>query len=226
MEKFIALLKSTDLFKNLSEEELRNLFDSNYKIKEYEKNSIIYLQNEKCESLDVILEGTVTVQKIDYDGKVLTINDFITGDVLGENLLFSVNNNYPMTIIAKNDTILLHIKKDLVLNLCQTNKYFLLNFLQSLSNKTLILTDKIKSLSLKTIRQCIVEFLLFEYYSQDNTKIILSMSKKDLAEKIGVQRSSLSRELNKMRKEGLIDFTSKYININNIEILKKFHIEN
>lgn len=226
MEKFISLLKSTDLFKNLSEDELRNLFDSNYKIKEYEKNSIIYLQNEKCESLDVILEGTVTIQKIDYDGKVLTIKNFITGDVLGENLLFSVNNNYPMTIIAKDDTILLHIKKDIVLNLCQTNKYFLLNFLQSLSNKTLILTDKIKSLSLKTIRQCIVEFLIFEYYSQDNTKIKLSMSKKDLAEKIGVQRSSLSRELNKMRKEGLIDFTSKYITINNIEILKKLHIEN
>jgi len=51
------------------------------------------------------------------------------------------------------------------------------------------------------------------------------MSKKALAEKIGIQRSSLSRELNKMRKDGLIDFNSKYITINDVELLKKLHMD-
>lgn len=226
MKSFIKLLKNSELFKCLSDVELENIFNEHYyKIKNYEKKAIIYLQNEKCESLDIILSGAVTIQKIDQDGKILTINDFISSDVLGENLLFSVNSNYPMTVTAKSNCTLLHVKKEIILKLCQSNECFLICFLQSLSNKTLILSNKIKSLTMKTIRQCITDFLLFEYFSQGNSKIKLNMSKKDLAEKLGVQRSSLSRELNKMRNDGLIEFDANYITINNLDLLKQSQLD-
>lgn len=227
MNNSINFLINTDLFKCFSFHELEKLFNKDYyKIKKYTKNSVIYFQNEKCESLDVILDGVITIQKIDSEGDILTISDFMSGNVLGENLLFSRNNTYPMTIITKSDTTILHIKKDMILNLCQNNVCFLNSLLQSLSDKTLILSDKIKSLTLKTIRQCIIEFLLFEYNSQKSTKIKLNMSKKELAEKIGVQRSSLSRELNKMRNDGLIEYDTKYIDINDIDLLRELHIDN
>lgn len=223
---YIKLVKSTDLFKCLSENELKDILTSNnYNIKKYNKNSIIYIQNEKCKSLDIILEGTISIQKINSEGNVLTINDFISGDVVGENLLFSVDSKYPMTVFAKSNVAILHLKKEIILKLCQSNECFLVSFLQSLSNKALILSNKIKTLTMKTLRQCIIEFLLFEYYAQDSTEIKLNMTKKDLAEKIGVQRSSLSRELNKMRKEGLIDFNNKYIIIKDVELLNELHVE-
>ncbi|MEL7648277.1 MAG: Crp/Fnr family transcriptional regulator [Sedimentibacter sp.] len=222
MKNFINIVSKTELFKCLTVNELEEIFDGQYyKIKDYEKGSIIYLQNEKCESLDVILRGAVTIQKIDQDGKILTINDFVSGDVLGENLLFSAGINYPMTVAAKTDCTLLHVQKELVLKLCQSNVDFLTSFLRSLSSKTLILSDKLKSLTMKTIRQCLIDFLLIESISQGSTKIKLNMSKKDLAEKLGVQRSSLSRELNKMRKDGLVEFDSKYIEIMDYEHLRQ-----
>ncbi|WMJ76920.1 MULTISPECIES: Crp/Fnr family transcriptional regulator [unclassified Sedimentibacter] len=227
MKNYIKLIKNMDLFKCLSEDELESvLSNNNYNIKNYNKNSIIYMQNEKCKSLDIILEGIVSVQKINSEGNVLTINDFMSGDVIGESLVFSIDNKYPMTVFAKNDVTILNIKKELILKLCQSNECFLISFLHSLSSKALILSDKIKSLTMKTLRQCIIEYLLFEYYAQDSTKIKLNMTKKDLAEKIGVQRSSLSRELNKMRKDGLIDFNAKFIFIKDIDLLSKLHIEN
>ena len=54
---------------------------------------------------------------------------------------------------------------------------------------------KIKTLALKTIRQSLEELLLYEYHAQKSTTIDLNMTKKELAEKTGVQRPSLSREL-------------------------------
>lgn len=217
---FIKLLLNTDLFRHFSADELTSIFNNdNYHIKKYSKDSIIYLQNEICNSMDIILNGNIIIQKIDSEGNVLTINDFTDGDVIGENLLFSTNNKYPMTITAKSNVEILHIKKDLVLKLCQTNNIFLSIFLQSLSNKALMLTDKIKSLSMKTLRQSIIDFLVYENHLQESNKIKLNMTKKELAERIGVQRSSLSRELNKMRTEGLIDFDAKYIYINDINML-------
>jgi len=214
------------LFGCFGASEIDDLFaNDQYKIKRYTKNSVVYLQNERCKSLDIILEGEVFVQKIDAEGNTLTIYNFVSGDVIGENLLFSNRNNYPMTIIAKYNSTILHVKKELILRLCQENIEFLNNFLQSISDKTLILTDRINALTLKSIRQSIAEFLIQEYNLQKNLKIKLSMTKKELAEKMGIQRPSLSRELNKMRRDGLITFDSKYITINNIEQLSKIHVE-
>lgn len=215
----LALVQGTDLFKHVSEGEFAKIFAANSHVKKYPKDAIIYLQDEKCENLDVVLKGTVTVQKIDFDGKMLTINTFKAGEVLGENLIFSVKNEYPMTVLAKEDCTILHIPKEMILALCQTNKDFLLSLLQSLSSKTLILSDKLKS-SMKSIRQILIDFLLFEYHLQNSSKIKLTMTKKDLAEKFGMQRASLSRELNKMREDGLINFDARTITIIDIERLK------
>lgn len=224
---FIKLLLNTDLFKCFSEHELIDIFSNdNYFIKTYTKDSVIYLQNETCYSMDIILDGNITIQKIDAEGNVLTINDFAIGDVIGENLLFSSNNKYPMTITAKSTTKILHIKKELILRLCQTNDCFLNIFLKSLSDKSMMLTHKITNLTMKSLRQSIIDFCLYEHHIQKSSKIKLNMTKKELAEKIGVQRSSLSRELNNMRVDGLIDFDAKHIYINDLNMLNELHKDN
>ena len=226
MDDFISFLETVNLFKCFSTNELDKLFQNNfYRISTYFKDSVVHLQNEKCESLDIILSGTVLVQKIDSDGDLLTICNFSAGEAMGENLLFSHRNFYPMTITAKCDTEILQIKRELIMKLCQENMKFLNGFLQSASDKTLILMGKIKTLALKTIRQCIIEFLLYEYHVQKSTTIKLNMTKKELAEKIGVQRPSLSRELNKMRKDGLIIYDPKQITITDVDLLNKLHID-
>lgn len=222
MLDFIHILEHIDLFKELSIQNIQNLFTKDsYDIKNYKKNSVIYFQNEKCTTFDIVLKGTVSIQGIDDKGNYLSISNFTIGNVLGGNLLFSHRNFYPMMVLSKTTVTILHIKKDLILKLCQTNTTFLNNFLQSLSDKTLILTDKIKTLSFKSIRQCIIDFLIYESYVQKSNKIKLELTKKDLAEKFGVQRTSLSRELNKMRKSGLIAYDAHSITILDPDLLTK-----
>lgn len=214
MLDFIYLLEHIDLFKELSLKDINELItDDSFNTKTYKKNSVIYFQNEKCTTLDIVLKGIISVQGIDDKGSYISISDFNMCDVIGGNLLFSHKNFYPMMVLAKTDATILHIKKDLILKLCQSNTSFLINFLQALSDKTLILTEKIKTLSFKSIRQCIIDYLIYEKYIQKSNIIKLTLTKKQLAEKFGVQRPSLSRELNKMRKEGLITYDAYSIEI-------------
>lgn len=223
MRKYIYLLKNINLFKGISAEEVYELLDdNNCRITGYKKNSVVYIQNEKCYNLDVIISGIISVQKIDSQGRIFTINDFTAGDVLGGNLLFSVRNTYPMTIVTKSECKILHIGKAAILKLCQSNAIFLENFLQAISDKTLLLADKIDSMSMKTVRQLIIQFLIYEYYLQKSLKITLGITKKELAERFGIQRPSLSRELNKMRKEGLIEFDAQTITIKSLDSLIDF----
>lgn len=214
IKKHKNFLTHIHLFSMFSPDEIADFFESRkYEIKNYNKNSIIYLQNEKCNTIDIILEGSVAVQKIDESGDVLTITTLSSGDIMGGNLAFSQNNEYPMTVITTANSKVLHIKRDLIIELCQNSKEFLVEFFQCLSDKTLILTDKIKFISIKSIRDKIYEFLNYEYYIQQSTTIKLNISKKELAEKLGIQRPSFFRELSKMKKEGLIDYDSKTIAI-------------
>ncbi|MGI5997793.1 MAG: Crp/Fnr family transcriptional regulator [Lutispora sp.] len=212
IKEYSYIFKANALFSNLIDEEIRELLnDNNHKISKYRKGSIIYLQNEKCKTLDLVLYGSVIVQSITEDGNSLTVSDFTKGDIIGLNLMFSQKSFYPMTISAKSDCTMLHIKKETILDLAMKNKNFLAILLQYLSDRSIFLTDKIKLISGKSIRQLILDFLAFECQIQGSSRIKLNMTKKELAERFGIQRTSLSRELQKMRKEGLVDYGRDWI---------------
>ena len=93
------------------------------------------------------------------------------------------------------------------------NHEFLRSYLEYVSDHTVILGDRIKHYVNRTIRESIISYLNYECKKQNSTTIKLSMTKKALAERIGVQRTSLSRELAKMRAEGLIEFDSVSIKL-------------
>ncbi len=217
---YITQLSHIELFKSLSIEVLLSFFDETlYSITKYKKGNVIYFQNELCNTMDILLEGNISIQNIDEEGNVLTVVEFSPYDTIGGNLIFSHRNVYPMNIISKTDSILLKIKKELVLELCHYDKELLLKFLSSLSDKTIVLTDKINLMSMKNIRQVIIDFLTNEHIYQKSEVIKLSTSKKELAERFGIQRPSLSRELRKMRDEGLIEFDSKTITIKRMDLI-------
>lgn len=217
-QDLMAVLSSHSLFSDFPDEALNQFFRAHYYEKrEYEKDQVIHFQNECCQNMDLILSGRVVVQNLDSEGNILTISIFQDGDVLGANLIFSSRNNYPMTVLAQSPVVILHLHQELILELCQMNRTFMIGLMKAISDKTLILTDKINAISMKTIRQCIIDFLRYESRIQKSQVIQLSSSKKELAQRFGIQRSSLSRELCKMRQDGLVEFDAKTITIKDLD---------
>jgi len=221
IKKYLPVLKLTGFFEEFTDEMLLKLFAKKpWTIKTYEKDSFIHMENEKCKSWDIILSGRTIIKKIDENGNILTLAEFGAGDNIGGNTLFSKYPFFPMSVFAKSKSIILHIKKDFVLELCHSSRNFLIRFLESNSDKAAVLSNKIKSISLKSIRASLTAFINYEYCSQKSKKIRLQMTKKDLAERLGIQRTSLSRELSKMKNDGLIDFDIHSITIVDHSIIK------
>lgn len=212
----IKILKENKLFSTLNESETEHILSSS-KVKFFSKKQIIYLKTEKAHTMDIVLKGEITVQNIDENGTTLSIISINKGDMLGGNLIFSNKNEYPMTIISNLETTILQLKKDDLLNLCKNNICFLESFLEIFSQKSLILTDKIQTLSKKTIREKLFEFFLIESKLHKSNIITLSISKKELAEKLGVERPSLQREFKKMKDQGLIDYNNRTIILNSLK---------
>ena len=72
----------------------------------------------------------------------------------------------------------------------------------------------------ETLRQKISSYLLSQYETQKTLSLRLPMSRKDLAQHLGVQRPSLSREFVNMKDDGLIDFNKNLVQIKNLESLE------
>lgn len=185
-------------------------------ISDYSKNEVIHFDGEICTHLEIVLEGKVTVDRIDVSGNILTITEFYPDEMIGGNLIFSSTPYYPMTVSASEASTIFRISKNTVFELCMMNRTFLKAYLEDISNHTLLLGDKIKHAIKRSIRESLSAYLLQESLVQKSRTIRLRITKKALADRFGVQRTSISRELQKMKNDGLIDYDSKTITIINL----------
>ncbi len=214
------------MFKNKSQDEICHLLSSvNYQIDSYKENEIIFSPLQPADKIGVILSGIVDVQKLFPSGKVVIIERKKSPDLIGESSAFSRLQHYPDTVSAGKACKILFLHKAELLELFALDQDFMLSFLESASNSTLILKHKIGILSLDSIQEKIAGFLIHDY-KHDNElhgpyTITLPFSKKAWAEYMNVSRTSLSRELRRLETEGIISFDKRIIEIRDVERLEK-----
>lgn len=216
-------LISCSLFKGVSKEQINTHMSSiKYQTVVYKKNDVIAIEGDDTSSLGIIISGSIEIQKLYASGKIITIDRLSKGNIFGEVIIFSQIGRYPSTIVSSENSQILFIPKSEMLKLCSIDIQVLNNFMALLSNKILMLNKKLRNLSFETIRQKVSSFIIDEYKRQKNNPIKFNISRKEMADYLGIQRPSLSRELIHMKDEDLIDFDKHYIKIVNLEALEDY----
>lgn len=220
MEELSDFLKQCILFKDMNYVDIDNFLKiSNFTIKKYLKGNLVVLEDSKCEELGILRKGLLEVQSLYSSGKSLTLNRLKPAEIFGEIILFSKSNKFPSTIKAIEDSEIMFIKKAKLMNCLSNCHRFMENFLTLLSDRLVMLNKKIKMLTMENIRQKIGDFLREEYKKQKTLIIKIPLSRQEMAEHMGIQRPSLSRELSRMRKEGIIEFDKEFIVLKDLDDL-------
>ncbi len=221
MKEYVKALEKCILFRRLNEQNIMALLRFlEVKSVTYEKDSVIAFEGDKCTKLGILASGKVELQNIYPSGKVATLTTLKPGQSFGEAILFGDQDRYLISTVAKTKTTVLFIEKTSIIHGLTHHPILLDNFLKLLSNKLMMMNQKVKILSLDTIRQKVCNYLLKEFKLQGSTMIQTAMSRKDMAEHMSIQRPSLSRELIKMKEEGLIDFDKSTIKILDVDALE------
>lgn len=226
MKKHSEQLLNCVLFKDIDKEQIMDILNIvPHKVLNYKKGEIVAIEGHICDSIGIILQGKVEIQKIFPSGQVTTISNFEEGNIFGEAPVFSGKHKYPSTITATEYTEIMYMKKPDIVSLLKLDDRILNNLLFLLSNRIIMLSERITNLSQDTIRKKIATFLLDEYKEQDNTLLIFPYTRKEMAELLNIPRPSLSRELAHMKRDGVIDFDKNVIKILKIDLLEKFLFE-
>ena len=207
-------LGSVALFQCFSEEELtRFLKQGGMNLIHFEKDQLVALQGDACTSLDVIVQGSLSLQSIDEQGAVFKARVLETGDIWGATLLFSRYNHYPMQVVCDRASSVVRLKRGLVLSLCSEKREFLVGLLQIISDRAHELGLTVTKLNEQTLRQSLLEYLHQLCRQQGGNAVTLPMSKTELANRLGYARTSLSREFSLLEREGLLSFSGRQVRL-------------
>lgn len=188
---------------------------------EVNKKDIIATQGTLCKKLYVLLEGKLRVDIIDGLGNEVMIEYIVAARAFATPHLFSSDGTLPATFTAIEDGILLTASKESMFKLISEEPKILHNFLCITGNCNVCTVSRLKTLSRKTVRERFVVYLL-EHRKKNTTTVNIIHNQATLAEYLNVTRPALSKEINKMIKEGIIEMEGKTVRILEKALLEKY----
>ena len=168
----------------------------------------------------VLLSGAVLELHIGPSGKPIGETLHEAGALLGFLPLFAPSSAcLPTQLIPQKECLLLLLDRAQFLNLFALDARLYHNCLALLSHTELAQEEDLRLLSLSSIQARVSYFLLRSYEKMGSRYIQLDYSKKQWAKNLRVPRTSLSRELRRLRELGILSFYGRTIKIDRLEEL-------
>ena len=210
MEEIAKKLRNT-LFQGIAEEDLNAmLYCTGYYLRTYEKGQVVSLEQEEIRHIGVVLSGAVDMVLEDlWGGKTLLVRMGET-EMFGETFACSEDNRALATFVAAEDSRVVFIPFHKIMHTCTHSCRFhhqlVENMVKIIAGKNRELLRKVDVVSKKTLREKILAYLSIQAQLQQSRYLELPLGRVELAQYLCADRSALTRELEKMRGDGLIDF--------------------
>lgn len=209
------------LFKGIAEKELKELLKClNAKETAYEKNEFIFRAGDKASSIGVIISGGVYVLKEDFWGNRTILAKLEEGDLFGEAFACREEEKLPVSVMAVEKSRILFVDYRRIINNCPNTCVFhaslIENMIRILAGKNVMLTQKMEHLSKRTTREKILSYLSAQAVRCGSNVFTIPFNRQELADFLCVERSAMSAELGKMRKEGLLSCEKNRFVLNKI----------
>lgn len=205
------------LFNNMNENEINEALKFfNARKTNFDKDNIIFHAGEKTKILGIVLSGSVTVESNDLWGNRTILTIIKKGGIFAETYAL-LNETLLVDAVAneKSEIILLNIGNlSSFVDFEKTrNNKFILNLLSVCARKNLILSAKNFDTSAKSIRKRVMSYLNAESIKKQSRSFDIPFNRQQFADYLNVERTALSKELGKMKRENLIDYHKNHFQI-------------
>ncbi|MFV0466941.1 MAG: Crp/Fnr family transcriptional regulator [Lachnospiraceae bacterium] len=193
--------------------------------KSFRADEFLFLNGEVVTNVGIVLSGTVELLKENAAG-ASHILDFLTpSQMFAEGIVSTGDKVSSVSVRAKTDCIVLMIPYERLLMTCGTSCGFhhriIQNMVLLLGEKNRILNQKIDLLTIKGMREKLATYLLIEYHKNQNSTFEIVPNRNELAAFLNVSRTSMCRELARMKDLNMIDYYQ-----NTFRILSKEALSN
>lgn len=211
MEKYLPVLKRNKLFSGVGEEELPAMLNClGAAVRSYCKGEYVFRTGEYVDSITILVEGKLLIQKDDYWGNRSILNVIEPGELFGEAYAAPDSGALRNDVLAVEDSTVVSFEVRRVLTVCPSACKFhaltVQNLFFAISEKNRKLISKIEINSRRTTREKLLSYLSEEARRQSASTFEIPFNRQQLADFLSVDRSAMSNELCKLRDDGLISF--------------------
>jgi CRP/FNR family transcriptional regulator len=203
----MANLKKIDLFKNLSDEELKEL-EHYITTATFRKKDDIFTEGDAPEWFYIVSTGKVKVTKISHDGKEIILEVISPYDIFGGVAVLR-NFPYPANAVAMEDSEILKISRKNLMRLVDRFPNLMFCIALQLGDRMKSSFDSLKNIALERVEARIAALLLklgnkVGIETKEGLLIDMRLTKQDVADMVGTTVETSIRTFSKFKKEGLV----------------------
>ena len=210
MEEYFVILSRCPLFSGISRQEMEPMLHClGGRVRTLTKGDPVFLEGDPTEFVGVVLSGSVQVVRDDFYGNRSVLTAVAPGGLFAEAFACAGLPALPVSVIAQQDSKVLLLDREKILSGCSSGCAFhsrlIQNLLRGIAQKNLVLTQKIRCMSRKTTREKLMEYLLEQAKLRGQAEFVIPYDRQALADYLGVERSAMSAEIGKLKKQGILD---------------------
>lgn len=210
MKEYFSILKMSGLFQEIADEHIDAMLGClGAKVRSVKKEESIFREGQKAIYLGIVLSGSVQIVQDDFYGNRTIVTRVEPCGLFGETFAFADIDALPVSVIAAENSkvMLIDCKRitNACCNACEFHKQIIYNLLHVMAMKNLIFHQKIEITSKRTTREKLMAYLLAVAKQNNSQSFTIPYDRQALADYLGVERSAMSAEISKLRKEGLIE---------------------
>ncbi len=209
--KDILTQLNSPLFDGIRPEERKAMLSCiGYHTETFRKGEIIAFEEENMKHIGIVLSGTVDMVKEDIWGNKTLLLRMEESQIFGETFACCEDNLSVVTFMAGKDTKVLFMPFDRVMHsctmACRFHHQLIENMVRIIAQKNRDLMRKVEVVSKRTIREKLLAYLSIQAQNRHSRYFEIPLGRVELAEYLCVDRSALTRELGKMKEEGILDY--------------------
>ncbi len=202
---------NSPLFAGIRTEERKAMLGCiGYHMGTFKKGDIVAFEAENIKHIGIVLSGAVDMVKEDLWGNKTMLVRMRKDELFGETFACGEDNLSVVTFLVSEDAQILFMPFDRVMHsctmACRFHHQLIENMVHIIAGKNRDLMRKVEVVSKRTIREKLLSYLSIQAQTQASRYIQIPLGRVELAEYLCVDRSALTRELVKMKEEGLIDY--------------------
>ncbi len=211
MKEILSVLRSSRLFSGISENELTSMLSCLDARKEnFPKEAFVLRAGDTVDSIGIVLSGSVLIIQEDIWGNRNILSKAGPGQTFAAVYACAADSKLNVSVMAETPVTVMFLNVKRILNVCPSacshHSRVIRNLLSELAEKNLRFNEKLTHMGQRTTRSKIMSYLSAEAQRLGVYEFDIPFSRQQLADYLGVERSGLSLELGKMKKDGLLDY--------------------
>lgn len=218
MRKYLEIFQKCALFQGISSENIIGMLKClGAKSACYNKKETVIMEGEPARYVGLVLSGTVQVEKVDYYGNRSIVAKIEPGELFGESFACAGVEKIPVNVIANEEAQVLLIDCHKIMqpccNACEFHQQMIYNLVKIVARKNLMFHQKFEITSKRTTREKLMAYLLVQAKKAGSNRFDIPYDRQELADYLEVDRSGLSAEISKLRKEGILESKRNYFEL-------------